>query len=270
MGMVPYLIGSGMLIALFNAATKYFEPSQARFASKTGRGMALGVIFYGIMKNLSKKFIETPIYLKTGVDINMPYKDMKAQLPENPNMKNNKVKLIEHHKVFESVDFPRWDLLYDIRKDRPRNYYYDKVAKKMGLGKNLVDSDQEVKPKLKEMIIKTRTWSTISSYLWAGLGVALAVQDGWDEAFPIGRDKVKLFSKEFAENFYNGFKRSCKELWEGGVNKDLSKAIAGKLYVGLTAAATLWGITNASFNFFGKHSDLIDGRIDYEKDYTVG
>ncbi len=270
MGMVPYLIGSGMLIALFNAATKYFEPSQARFASKTGRGMALGVIFYGLMKNLSKKFIETPIYLKTGVDINMPYKDMKAQLPENPNMKNNKAKLIEHHKVFESVDFPRWDLLYDIRKERPRNYYYDKVAKKMGLGKNLVDSDQEVKPKLKEMIIKTRTWSTISSYLWAGLGVALAVQDGWDEVFPISRDRVKLFSKEFAENFYKGFKRSCKELWEGGVNKDLSKAIAGKLYVGLTVAATLWGITNASFNFFGKHSDLIDGRIDYEKDYTVG
>ena len=109
MGMVPYLIGSGMLIALFNAATKYFEPSQARFASKTGRGMALGVIFYGLMKNLSKKFIETPIYLKTGVDINMPYKDMKAQLPENPNMKNNKAKLIEHHKSltisFEELHF---------------------------------------------------------------------------------------------------------------------------------------------------------------------
>ena len=270
MGIVPYLIGSGMLIALFNAATKYFEPSQARFAAKTGRGMAMGVIFYGIIKNISKKFIEIPVYLKNGVDINMPYKDMKAQLPENPNMEKNKTKLNEHHKVFESVDFPRWDLLYDMKEDRPRNYYYDKVAKRMGLGKDLVDSDQEVKPMIREMIIKTRTWSTISSYFWAALGVALAVQDGWDEVLPVDKSRANIFTEEFADNLKKAIKRSCKELWEGGVNKDATKAVAGKTLVGLAAVSTLWGASNALFNFFGKHSDLIDGRIDFEKDYTVG
>ena len=74
MGMVPYLIGSGMMIAIFNAATKYFKPSEQRFANQVGRKMALGVIFYAALKTLSKKFIELPIYLKTGVDINKPYK----------------------------------------------------------------------------------------------------------------------------------------------------------------------------------------------------
>ena len=58
MGMVPYLIGSGMMIAIFNAATKYFKPSEQRFANQVGRKMALGVIFYAALKTLSKKFIE--------------------------------------------------------------------------------------------------------------------------------------------------------------------------------------------------------------------
>ena len=270
MGMVPYLIGSGMLIAIFNLTNKYYEPSQAKFAKEIGRKMALGVIFYGLLKNISKKFIELPIYLKTGIDINKPYKDMKAQLPENDSMLNNKTKLNEHHKVFESVDFPRWDLLYDIKDDQPRNYYYDRIAKKMRIGKNLPDSDQEVKPKIKETVIKTRTWSTISSYLWAGLGVALAVQDGWKDVFSSKMGDVKFFSKDFAEKLCNGFKTSCKQLWNGGVNNCPKKAFAGKAYTYLAIASTIFGTINASYNFYGKSADVKDSRIDYNKDYTVG
>lgn len=272
MGMVPYLIGSGMLIAIFNAATKYFEPAQAKFAKETGRKMALGVVFYGIMKSLSKKFIEFPVYLKTGVDINKPYKDMKDQLPENSRMINipTDKKINEHHKVFESVDFPRWDLLYDIEKGKPRNYYYDNIAKKMSLGKDLPDSDQEVKPRIRETVIKTRVWSTISSYLWAGLGVALAVQDSWKHSFEEKNSDIKYFSSDFAKRLGNSFKSACKQLWEGGVNKDPIKAKAGKIYTLVAAGSTLFGIMNASYDFFGKHSDLKDGRIDYNKKYTVG
>ena len=90
MGTVPYLVGSAMLMAVFNLATKYFEPNQAKHARELGHKMALGVIFYGLMKSLSKKFIEVPVYLKTGVDINTPYKDMKSQLPEYPGDKEGK------------------------------------------------------------------------------------------------------------------------------------------------------------------------------------
>lgn len=270
MGMVPYIIGSGMMIAIFNAATKHFNPSEQRFARQVGRKMALGVLFYAALKNLSKKFIEVPVYLKTGIDINKPYKSMKAQLPENSAMINNKVKLVEHHKVFESVDFPRWDLLYDVDKDQPRNYYYDVIAQKMGLGKNLPDSDQEVKPKIKETVIKTRTWSTISSYLWAGLGVALAAQSSWDDVFEEKMTDIKYFSRDFVKKFGTGFKNSFKQLLEGGVNKNHKLSLAGKIYTAATIASTLFGITVSSFDFFGKHSDLKDGRINYNKDYTVG
>jgi len=270
MGMVPYLIGSGMLIAIFNAATKHFEPEQAKFAKETGRKMALGVLFYGIMKSISKKFIEYPVYWKTGIDINKPYKDIKSQLPENNTGETTKDKLVEHHKIFESVDFPRWDLLYDIEKNKPRNYYYDRIAKKMGCGENLPDSDQEVKPKIKETVIKTRVWSTISSYLWAGLGVGVAVQDSWNKTFSEKTTSTKFFSKDFAKKFSSCFKKACSELWQGGENKNPIKAKAGKLYVLATVASTLFGIINASWNFFGKTSNIKDARIDYNEDYTVG
>ena len=49
MGMVPYVVGSGTLIAVFNLASKYFEPFQRAKASSIGHKMALGVLFYGIL-----------------------------------------------------------------------------------------------------------------------------------------------------------------------------------------------------------------------------
>lgn len=269
MGMVPYIIGSGMMIAVFNGVTKHFEPNQAKHASSIGRKMALGVLFYGALKSLSKKFIEVPVYLKTGVDVNMPYKDMKTPLPEKPG-EDALDKRNEYHQVFESVDFPRWDLLYDMKKGKPRNYYYDKVAKRMGLGKDLADSDQEAKPKIKEMIIRTKTWTTLSSYLWAGLGVALAVQDGWDKAFVKNNSEVKIFSRQFAKDLKDGFKESCKQLWNGGVNKSPTRAAAGKAFVLAAATSTVLGAFMSTFNFFNKQADLKDGKIDYDKDYTVG
>jgi len=283
MGMVPYLIGSGMLMAVFNLATKYFEPTQAKHAASIGHKMALGVVFYGLLKSLSKKFIEMPVGFLTGVDVNKPYRDMKSQLPEYAGDTSDK-KSIEYHKVFESVDFPRWDLLYDYKKNKPRNYYYDKVAKKMGLGKNLEASDQVAKPKIRELIIRTKTWTTLSSYIWAGLGVALAVQDGWTEAFgkkegsffkraaDAFNDKgksFKAFAKEFAKDLRNGFRNSCKQLYNGGVNHSKVKAAAGKAYILAAIGSTVAGILMSSFDFFKDKTELDDARIDYKNDYTV-
>ncbi len=269
MGMVPYVIGSGMLMAVFNAASKYFEPFQAAKASEIGKKMALGVLFYGILKWLSKSFIEIPVYLKTGINVNLPYKTTKNELSETPGTEKGR-KLFEYHKVYESVDFPRWDLLYDLKEGKPRNYYYDKIANKMGLGNDLVDSDQEVKPRIKETVIKTRTFSTISSYIWAGLGVALAAQDAWGEAFTNKMGSIKIFSKDFLERSARGFKNAVKELYQGGVYKSKTKAIAGRTFIFAAIASSVLGATLSMFNFFGKRDDVVKGKIDYDKDYTVG
>ena len=43
-------------------------------------------------------------------------------------------------KVLESVEFPRWDVKYgDESKGEPRNIWFDKIAKKIGLGSDLKD-----------------------------------------------------------------------------------------------------------------------------------
>lgn len=287
MGMVPYLVGSGTLMAVFNMATKYFEPSQAKHARNIGNKMALGVIFYGLLKSLSKKLIEVPVYLKTGIDINQPYRDVKSQLPErfgDPSGKDCK-KSAEYHKVFESVDFPRWDLLYDYKKNKPRNYYYDRIAAKMGLGKNLPASDQVAKPKIRETVIRTRTWSTLCSYAWAGLGVALAVQDGWtdlltnDQGGIIARIRSVIKDKsvnrkplliDLKNDIKRAFRESCEQLYNGGVNHSKTKALAGKTYIFTTLGLTLAGMFMSTFDIFNGKNNSEKSKINYKKDYTVG
>lgn len=293
MGMVPYLIGSGMLMAVFNLATKHFEPCKARHARLRGAHMALGVIFYGLFKSLSKKFIELPVQLKTGIDMNLPYRDMKSQLPERANDTGEK-KSVEYHKVFESVDFPRWDLLYDYKKGKPRNYYYDNVAKKMGLGKNLTASDQAAKPKIRETVIKTRTWTTLTSYLWAGLGVALAMQDGWTP-FLVGNNdstgileramaaiknkekrlpnKVKAFcsfAQKACKDAAVAFGTSCKQLVNGGAKSSPINVFAGRLGVATVVGVTLLGIFKSAFNISLGKEQQNKSEINYNKDYMVG
>ena len=282
MGMVPYVTGSLTLMAVFNLASKYFEAFQTKIAASLGRKMALGVLFYGVLKSLSKKFIEYPVYKKTGVEMGMAYRTTKTELPEIskseaaasqnllPGKEPKGRKAFEYHKVYESVDFPRWDLLYDYKDGEPRNYYYDVIAKKFGLGENLTDSDQSVKPKIRQTVIRTRTLSTISSYLWAGLGVALAVQDVWDRVFTKNNGKLKIFSLDFIKRMGEGLKGSVKELWQGGVTKSPVKSAAGKTYIIAALASTVLGAVFSMYDFFGKRADVVKGKIDYDKKYTVG
>ena len=187
MGMVPYAVGSLTMMSVFNGATKFFNPNAAAHASKLGKRMALGVVLYGAFKNLSKTLIEAPIKAKYGVDLNMPYKKVIHELPESANDKD--LISYEYHKVFESSEFPRFDLLYDAKYyGDKRNSYYDYVASKMGMGKDVKDSDQVVKPKIKDLIIKSRTFTTISSYLWAAVGVGIAMQTPWDSLLARSKD----------------------------------------------------------------------------------
>ena len=55
MGQVPYLVGSATLMAVFNAANKHFAPFAKEKASALGKKMALGVVFYGLAKELVNK-----------------------------------------------------------------------------------------------------------------------------------------------------------------------------------------------------------------------
>lgn len=256
MGMVPYLTGSAMMIAVFNLANKFFDTPAAKNASKLGKKMGLGVVAYGLAKTLSKKFVEVPVNMKYGIDVNLPYKKKINELPEKGNEDN--LVSYEYHKAFESVDFPRWDLFYDNEKfGEDRNAYFKSVGKKMGLkDEDLEQADQRVKPLIKEKLIKTKLFSTLSSYLWAATAVGVSMQKPWEKlnfnpveiirnaknnraiAQEAKAQGQKVMKSGFIKDFGKAFVESCKEFVN---NSSKSTKIAGRLLLGSAIFMTLAG-----------------------------
>lgn len=242
MGMVPYLAGSLTLMAVFNAANKHFNHFAKHSASAVGNKLALGVLFYGIMKTVSKSFISKPIQMLTGVDIERPYAKVIYELPDDIN--DTDITSFEHHKIFESVDFPRWDLLYGDDY-KTKNFRYDKFAKKLGLGANLNDSDQEVKPRVKEIAVKANLAKNISSYLWAACGVAYAFQQPWERYFSVMTPKFWQWDKfkKSLVTLKDSAIDSAKDFYKGqgnGISKN-----AGKILLGAAALSSVLGVANA-------------------------
>ncbi len=279
MGMVPYLTGSATMIAVFNLASKFFDNEAAESASTLGKKMGLGVVLYGAAKILSKKLIEKPLKFRYGIDVNLPYKKVINELPEEGN-KNNLV-AHEYHKAFESVDFPRWDLLYDNDSfGESRNAYFEKIGKKLGLDENdLEHADQKVKPIIKEKVIKARLFSTLSSYFWAATGVGIAMQKPWEnmQFNPVKRIAALKNHKQvvkngvntaryttFAEDFVKKFVKSCKEFVNGGS--------AGKVLLGTAVGLTLLGNFSTLFDFNkyrGSKTHASTSLIDESKEKVV-
>ncbi len=288
MGTVPYLAGSAMMIAVFNLASKFFDTPAAVNASKLGKKMGLGVLFYGIGKTLSKKLIETPVNLRYEIDVNLPYEKVIHELPEQGNTDNLVAK--EYHKAYESVDFPRWDLFYNNKSFGPdRNSYYKKVGKRMGIDDEDLDhADQKVKPLIREKVIKTKLFSTLSSYFWAATGVGIAMQKPWENLVinPVKRIKnyqnykqVAQAAKEegikiakydnFAKDFGKRFIQSSKEFLN---NKSKSLKIAGRSLFGLAVGMTLLGNFSTLFDFNksrGAKAHASSSLIDESKEKVV-
>lgn len=288
MGMVPYLIGSAGMISVFNSASKFFDEKSAASASKLGNKMGIGVLFYGIAKTLSKKLIETPVNMKYGIDVNLPYKKTINELPEERN-KDNLI-AYEYHKAYESVDFPRWDLFYNNPDfGENRNDYYLKVGKKLGFeSDDLEHADQKVKPIIREKVVKTRLFSTLSSYLWAATGVGIAMQKPWENFVmnPVKRfsnfKKTLMNSKaakqagnivakkdNFIIDFAKTFAKSAKEFVNG---KNKSVNVAGRILLGSAIFMTLLGNFSTLFDFNkyrGKKTLASTSIIDENKDKVV-
>lgn len=242
MGTVPYVLGSAAMMGVFNLANKFFTPFAKSKAGSIGKKMALGVLFYGVAKEASKTLINKPVKALTGVDTEMPYARVVHTFPKFEGDTNTKS--LEYHKVFESVEFPRYDLLYG-KETKTRNSYYDKVAKKLGLGENLNSSDKEVKPRIKEIVVKSNAAKSISSYLWAATGVAIASQSTWDNFFNV-TGKGKGFKKvaNIARSFGNNFVKSIKDLWTGGANPTKLQKYSGKALIGTAVISTVVGVVN--------------------------
>ncbi len=242
MGTVPYVIGSAMLMYVFNAV----KPSAA------GKKLALGVLFYGLFKNLSKNLVTTPVRMATGVDTEMPYENIVYPLPKEAGESAHIEVQHQQRKVYDSKEFFRKDLL--------NREYFDKVAAKVGLGKDLNDSVSEVSPIIQNIVATSNTAKSLSTYAWAAVGVGLAAQDSWVDFFNAYSKRKSYVAKAdegflakmcgkfkvFGENSWNliktfgqSFTDGCKSLWCGSPKDTGYMKHAGKGLVGLAAGLTV-------------------------------
>lgn len=285
MGIIPYIIGSGMFMGLFNLVNNHLLPTSKKIASTTGKKMALGVILYGLGKTLGNDIVTRPIAASTGIDIELPYRNVYYPLPTKPGEAADIYPQHQQRKVYDSREFFRKDL---IAKDP--NYgiaYYDKIAHKLGLGDDLKDSVTETTPIIQSVVSTTKTAKSLASYAWAGVGVGLAMQNSWADFFDAFSMRAKYFPKEgdgfftkvgnhiknFGKNTWNltgefgkSFIKSCKTMWTGPKGKEGFAKHAGKAWIIFTAALTAYGIANAIYRAksMGKlaNKDLIDKNLE--------
>lgn len=284
MGIVPYIAGSAMFMIVFNVLNlgKHLGARDAKAAASLGKKMALGVVFYGLLKNLSKHLVTKPVELATGVDTEMPYQNKVYNLPKGAGKDAEIEVQWQQRKVFDSKEFFRKDLL-----DRE---YFDKIAKKLGLGENLNDSITETTPIIQNIVATSNTAKSFSSYCWAAVGVGLAMQNAWSDFFDkfankkqyIPSQEDSFFSKlggktkVFGENFWELTKefgkscgRSCKQLWDGNPAHTGFMKHSGKFLLGLSALVTTLLTTNTIVRARNMAKNTNIQTIDNSKESTV-
>ncbi len=298
MGRIPYWVGGATFIGVFNGMSRFFDARGAHQAKKLGTKLATGVVFYTLAKMLSKELVTRPVAWATGVDIDQPYLNVVYPFPKvilseppKPGDKNNTPKRIiqdldpqyQYQKLWESVEFPRIDL---VKPD-----FFDKVAKKNGLGENLNNAETEAKPVLKNIISTATTASRVSSFLWAACGVALAACGDWDSYYqtylsgaklgskPIKKDmplkeKAKIKLGNIWEHTKAGtialgetFKTSAKEFYHGAPGSKGFKKHAGKLLFFTALGSSIFGVANTIIRARSFGKNLCDENvIDKSKD----
>lgn len=287
MGIVPYIIGSATFMGVFNL-TKHLGPKAKQFASDYGHKMALGVLFYGIFKNLSADLITRPVAWATGVDIELPYRNVNYPLPTEAGEDATIYPMRQHRKVYDSREFFRKDLI--AHHPDYGEKYYAKIAKKNGLGDNLADPVGAGTNIIQNVISTTKTAKSLSTYAWAALGVGLALQDSWTDLFKSFSDRKKYTPKEdagffskmfgkiktFGENCYDitktfikSFGEACESLWKGKVSSENFMKHTGKAWIIFTGLLTVGTTLNAIIRAKSFGKDLNTPVIDKAKESTV-
>ena len=277
MGIIPYIAGSGMFIAMFNLLNNHLTPK----ASLRGKKMGLGVLFYGLGKTLSNDFVTRPVAWSTGVDIELPYRNIYCTLPTKPGAEAEIDHKHQQRKVYDSIEFFRKDLI--AKNPKYGVGYYDGIAKKLGMGENLNDSVTETTPIIQRIVASTKTAKSLSSYCWAGVGVGLAVQDCWADFFKAFSDRPKyiakngegLFSKiggklantgknmfNLSKTFIKTLGKACKTYTLGEEGTGGFRKHWGKAWLLFTLALTIGSTLNVIYRAkqMGKlaNKDLID------------
>lgn len=263
----PFYVGGPVLAALFYAGVKKDNFKAAASAKNAAKHMALGVGLYYLGAAVAKSIINKTVKLSRGIDLNQPY--AKA-ISTSTNQTGVFKKDTEYHKVYESADFTRWDLLYK-KGDNPKeiNENYAKIAKKYGIKEDTNDVDSTVKPLIKKTIVMARAWQYALTAFFVTLGIGMANQKAWDKGSTEGFKKTitngifgkGLSGKNRLENakiavmnyMIKPFGESFMQFWKG---HSKASSIAGKSVIGATALATLTAITLLLGKTTGRHHKI--------------
>lgn len=247
----PYYVGGPVLAALFYAGVKFDNFQSAKAAKKVAKHMALGVGLYYLGAMAAKSVINTTVKLSRGIDLSQPYRKV---IPTSTNHTGAFQKDVEYHKVFESIDFTRWDLLYENGKDTQGiNKKYNKLAKKYGLrDENPNDADTTLKPLIRKTIAMGRAWQYALTALFVSMGIGMANQKAWDVESTVGfkqHFKKGIFGKniKFKTRLLNTknlamqyalkpLGKSFMQFWKG---QNKLTSVVGKTTILTAAAATV-------------------------------
>lgn len=234
LGKIPYFVGGAVLTGCFRAGGMSPKVPQ----------MAMGAVLFALGSMAAKNAIAIPLQIFRGIDLNAPYRDIvdcRAIDAEGTSPKKK-----EYHKVFESVDFTRWDLLEnggDKLKKNPRliNARYDRIAKKMGIKQNDInDSDSTLKTYIKKTLVMGKAFQYLMTVPFAVLGISIAGQDKTGNIF---------------NNLFGEFGDLAKQ--EGIINKlnAMQKSLFGPLK---GAVQDLW--SGKGSVVFGKKIENLTGK----------
>lgn len=261
----PFYVGGPILAALFYAGVKKDNMAAGNAAKNVAKHMALGVGLYYLGAAVAKSIINRTVKAARGIDLNQPY--AKA-ISTSTNDTGVFQKDVEYHKVYESADFTRWDLLYNKEGKTPEeiNKNYAKIAKKYGIKEDANDVDSTVKPLIKKTIIMARAWQYALTAFFVTLGIGMANQPAWEQGSLEGFKKTvsqgifgkgqkmknRLDSAKVMVYDYmlKPFGKSFGEFWRG---HSKASSIAGKSVITATALATLTAITLLLGKTTGSH-----------------
>lgn len=231
---IPYYLGGITLAGVVLGSKNGKNAHASAETNNMFKKVLAGVVMYYLGRELANTVIDVPVKWFRGLDLNHPYKNVTALREGNPlNLPNNKKKC--NQKVFESVEFTRWDLLYKHDGKNPTNTEFDRLAKKFGAKRYDTDSDSKVKGKIKELIIMANSWKYMLTVPFVTLGLGLANQDAFEKINLKGlwnsttdflkpskyakcqnwSDKVSSFKATFTEGFCKPIRDSFVSLWKG-------------------------------------------------------
>lgn len=167
MAALPYYLGGAMLYNCFR------QGGDRTLAKKQG----LGVVFYYSGMALANNFVDSFVKHKYGVDLNLKYRNEKGEI----------------RKVFESVDFTRWDLLTD--KD------WEVMGDRLGIPRDVPDRDTSIKEEVHKILVRARAWKLVLGATFAATGAGfLARSETWNTLLANNTAFKTAFKNIFAGN----------------------------------------------------------------------